>query len=112
MAQLPPTRALLLKVRGPGDGPDEETRARSRFTVYFFGTACGAEEADDEVRVEVAGGDPGYDETAKMLGESMLALAFDRLPQRYGVLSPAAAMGDALLARLRAAGMRFEVVES
>lgn len=112
LAQLPPTRALLLKVRSPGDGPDEATRAKSRFTVYFFGESDGeAGNGGEEVRVEVSGGDPGYDETAKMLGESMLALALDPLPERFGLLSPAAAMGDALLARLRDAGMRFEVVQ-
>jgi short subunit dehydrogenase-like uncharacterized protein len=107
LAQLRPTRALLLKMRRRGEGPDEATRARSRFTVYFFGEADG-----HQARVEVSGGDPGYDETAKMLGESVLALAFDALPERYGVLSPAAAMGDALLARLREAGMRFEVTSA
>ena len=107
MAQLRPTRALLLKLRGRGEGPDEATRAKSRFTVYFFGQS-----GDREVRVEVSGGDPGYDETAKMLGESMLALAFDDLAERFGVLSPVVAMGDALLVRLRDAGMHFDVIES
>ena len=41
-----------------------------------------------------------------MLGESALALALDgeRLPERAGVLTPATAMGDVLVDRLRAAG--------
>ena len=47
-------------------------------------------------------GDPGYKATAVLLGESGLALATDRdaLSDLRGVLTPAAAMGDALLARL------------
>ena len=32
------------------------------------------------VHTRVAGGDPGYDETAKMLAESALSLAFDDNP--------------------------------
>jgi short subunit dehydrogenase-like uncharacterized protein len=42
-----------------------------------------------------------------MLGESALALAFDRdrlPPSEGGVLTPATAMGDALVDRLRGAG--------
>lgn len=53
--------------------------------------------------------DPGYLETAKMLGESALCLARD--PRRAGfeggVLTPATAMGTALIERLRRAGMTF-----
>jgi len=47
-------------------------------------------------------GDPGYAATAVLLGESALTLACDRdrLPDRHGVLTPASAMGDALLKRL------------
>lgn len=46
-------------------------------------------------------GDPGYKATSVLLGESGLAQVFDRdkLPPLYGVLTPAAAMGDALLDR-------------
>jgi trans enoyl reductase len=42
-----------------------------------------------------------------LLGESCLTLALDRdrLSPLRGVLTPAAAMGDALLARLPAAGV-------
>jgi short subunit dehydrogenase-like uncharacterized protein len=52
-------------------------------------------------------GDPGYAATSVLLGESALALALDRdrLSERRGVLTPVAAMGDALLARLPSAGV-------
>ena len=55
--------------------------------------------------------DPGYGETAKMLGESALCLALDTdLPTSTGgVLTPASSMGERLVDRLRAAEMRFEV---
>jgi len=57
-------------------------------------------------------GDPGYKATSVMLGESGLALALDRdkLSDLRGVLTPAAAMGDALLARFPAAGIELESV--
>lgn len=108
LAQFEPTRALLGRVRESGDGPSEAERARAWFTVTFRGRAGGR-----TVLTRVAGRDPGYDETAKMLSESALTLALDRdaLPAQHGVITPAAAMGDALLARLQRAGIRFEVLE-
>ena len=48
-------------------------------------------------------GDPGYAATARMLGESGLCLADTEGPG--GVLTPASAMGDDLVERLREAGM-------
>jgi short subunit dehydrogenase-like uncharacterized protein len=56
--------------------------------------------------VFAAQGDPGYQATAVMLGESGLALALDgpRLPEAAGVLTPATALADTLAARLRTAG--------
>ena len=64
----------------------------------------------------VAGKDPGYDETAKMLAEAAMAMAFSRddLPAHHfggGFLTPATAFGRHLIQRLRAAGLTFEVVE-
>jgi short subunit dehydrogenase-like uncharacterized protein len=107
IAQLPPTRKLLLKAsRSPGEGPSEATRAKSWFKVTFVGEGGGK-----RVVTEVAGGDPGYDETAKMLAESTLCLAFDELPQSAGQVTTAQAMGDALLARLQQAGMSFRVLD-
>ena len=64
------------------------------------------------VVTEVSGGDPGYDETAKMLAESAICLARDDLPAGVGQLTTVQAMGDALLARLQNAGMTFRVIES
>jgi short subunit dehydrogenase-like uncharacterized protein len=58
----------------------------------------------------VSGGDPGYDETAKMLAESALCLVHDELPQTAGQVTTAAAMGDALVDRLQKAGIAFEVL--
>ena len=48
-----------------------------------------------------------------MLAESGVCLARDELTSDGGVLTPAAAMGDALLGRLQEnAGLTFEVVEN
>ena len=63
------------------------------------------------MHTRVSGGDPGYGETAKMLAESALCLAFDDNPATAGQVTTAQAMGEHLLARLQAAGMTFEVRE-
>lgn len=106
-AQFKPTRERLLKIRGSGDGPSAAQRAKSWFKVNFLGEGGGK-----SVRCEVSGGDPGYTETAKMLAESALSLAFDKLPNTSGCVTPAQAMGDALIARLQDRGIRFRVVEA
>ncbi len=103
---LPPTRKLLLKWKTPGEGPSEAERERSWFRVRFVGEGGG-----QRVVAEVSGGDPGYGETSKMLAESGMCLAFDQLEPRAGQLTTATAMGDALLTRLRDAGIAFEVLE-
>jgi short subunit dehydrogenase-like uncharacterized protein len=108
LAQLPSTRKLLLKAApSPGEGPSEETRAKSWFKVTFVGVGGG-----ERLVTEVTGGDPGYTETAKMLAQSGLCLAFDDLPETSGQVTTAQAMGDALLARLQNAGIDFRVIES
>jgi short subunit dehydrogenase-like uncharacterized protein len=107
LAQLEPTRNLLLRIgKDPGDGPSPEQRAKSWFKVRMVGRSNGA-----RVVADVTGGDPGYGETSKMLAESALCLAHDELPDRSGQLTPAVAMGQALIDRLQRAGIGFEVVE-
>ncbi|WP_340556580.1 saccharopine dehydrogenase family protein [Streptomyces sp. GSL17-111] len=107
LAQIPPARRWLSSRLAPGEGPDEARRARSRFTVRFLGEGGGR-----RVATEVSGGDPGYDETAKMLAESALSLAFDDLPTTSGQVTTAQAMGSALTARLRKAGLEFRVTHT
>jgi short subunit dehydrogenase-like uncharacterized protein len=106
LAAVPPTRKLLLKVKSPGEGPDEAERERSWFRVRFVGEGGG-----ERVVTEVSGGDPGYGETSKMLAESGLCLAFDELEPRAGQLTTATAMGDVLLTRLGDAGIAFKLLE-
>jgi short subunit dehydrogenase-like uncharacterized protein len=103
--QVPPVRSWLLGRIKPGEGPSAETRAKSWFSVHFAAEAGG-----QKVITKVGGGDPGYGETAKMLAESAMALAFDDLPKTSGQVTTAEAMGDALLSRLQRAGMTFSVV--
>ncbi|MFJ4777013.1 saccharopine dehydrogenase family protein [Streptomyces sp. NPDC088762] len=107
LAQIPPARRWLMNRWEPGQGPDAERRARSWFTARFVGEGGGR-----RVFTEVSGGDPGYGETAKMLAESALCLAYDALPQTAGQLTTAVAMGDALIDRLRKAGITFRVVDA
>ena len=102
-AQVRPLRDFLLSKVPQGSGPDESKRDKSWFTVDFVGEAGGT-----TVRTRVSGGDPGYTETAKMLSESALCLALDENPETAGSVTTAQAMGDALLARLQAAGITFE----
>lgn len=102
-SQIKPLRNFLLGKVKQGEGPSEGRRAKSWFTVDFVGEGGG-----QTVRTQVGGGDPGYTETAKMLAESALCLAFDDNPDTAGQVTTAQAMGDHLLARLQAAGIRFE----
>jgi short subunit dehydrogenase-like uncharacterized protein len=106
-AQVPPLRRALLKRIPSGSGPDEERRARSWFKVRFVGEGGGR-----RVVTEVAGGDPGYTETAKMLAESALCLANDEPPETAGQVTTAVAMGDVLIERLQRAGITFSVLDT
>ena len=104
-----PARAVLDRVLpSPGEGPSERRRDGGFFRIEIHArTSSGARYV---CRV-AAQGDPGYKATAVMFSESALCLALDgeRLPPRAGVLTPATAMGDALIERLRRAGQTLAV---
>jgi short subunit dehydrogenase-like uncharacterized protein len=104
-AQVKPLRRLLLGRVKQGEGPDQAKREKSWFSVDFIGEGDGR-----TVHTRVSGGDPGYGETAKMLAESALCLVLDDNPPSAGQVTTAQAMGEHLLSRLQAAGIRFQAV--
>lgn len=106
-AQIPPLRRLLGSRVPQGEGPGEARRARSWFTVDFIGEGAG-----QKVHTRVRGGDPGYGETAKMLSEAAMCLAYDENPGTAGQVTTAAAMGESLLRRLVDADISFSAIES
>ncbi len=101
----------------PGTGPDAAARESGFFDLRFFGrTADGR-----TITTKVTGDrDPGYGSTAKMLAETALALRHSRpvpapvnsdIPS-IGFLTPAVALGDALIDRLEEnAGLTFSMLD-
>jgi short subunit dehydrogenase-like uncharacterized protein len=113
-AALPPARWMLqrLVLPAPGEGPSPQAQRAGFFDLRFFGAT-----ADGQVlRAKVCGDrDPGYGSTSKMLGEAGACLALDVPKSAFagGFWTPATALGNALLARLKAhAGLNFELLES
>lgn len=93
----------------PGEGPSEEAIESGFFKIHLYGRL--PDDPEPRIEVVVRGRrDPGYGATACMLAESALCLASDPLPERAGVLTPSTAMGDALVARLNATDVQFEVL--
>lgn len=94
----------------PGDGPSPEAQQSGFFDLRFYGTtASGA-----HLTTRVTGDrDPGYGSTAKMLGESAVALLeTDPADVPGGFWTPATALGQPLIERLIAhAGLTFDVVD-
>lgn len=104
---LLPKRLIERIVPAPGTGPSEEARERGYYRAETYTTTTTGARYVATISQQ---GDPGYKATSVMLGECGLALALDRdkLSDLRGVLTPAAVMGDALLARFPAAGISLE----
>jgi short subunit dehydrogenase-like uncharacterized protein len=105
--RLLPRRLVDRALPKSGTGPSEAVRERGFYKAETYTTTTSGARY---VATIAQSGDPGYKATAVLLGESALALALDRdsLSDLHGVLTPAAAMGDALLARFPAAEVSLE----
>lgn len=106
---LAPLRAVLAEhvLPSPGEGPSREKREAGFFVSRLVGIVEGGPKLLGVVKGQA---DPGYGETAKMLGESAVCLAKDEgIAKGGGVLTPASCMGMRLVERLRDAGMTFDV---
>lgn len=88
----------------PGDGPSAEVRANGHWKLRLVAQG---DKGDVLVFTVSDRADPGYGSTAKMLGEAALCLALDPLSSPGGVQTPAVAMAQPLLDRLRRAGLVF-----
>ena len=86
-----------------GTGPSEAILERGHYTMETYTTTT----TGARYMATFAQKGDCYKATSVLLGESSLALALDRdrPTELRGVLTPAAAMGDALLERLPAAGV-------
>lgn len=110
--RLPPVRRLLERfvLPKPGEGPSLRQQERGFFDLRLIGRTAEGQ----AVRVRVTGDrDPGYGSTAKMLGEAAICLAFEvpRADRAGGFWTPASALGEKLLERLRAnAGLTFDLL--
>ncbi|PNI08700.1 enoyl-ACP reductase [Arthrobacter sp. AFG7.2] len=106
-----PTRRVFDRcLPPPGTGPSTKTQRAGWFHSQV--TAC-TEDGHRYQAIAAGPGDPGYAATAVMAGETALALALDgdRLPAAQGSLTPATALGNVLVQRLRAAGHTYEVTK-
>lgn len=103
-----PTRAGLSKVLPrPGDGPSAEDRESGHFTMEIHTADLEGRRWMSKVAAQ---GDPGYAATSVMMAEAALltALGDPDLPDIAGVLTPATALANPLIERLRNAGMTLE----
>ena len=104
LAQVGPARRWLAAKLPQGTGPSDDVRAKAAFTVDYVATGDGR-----SIHTRITGPDP-YDVTAAFAAETALSLLFDDNPPASGQVTTAAAVGDALLARIQKAGMTFEVI--
>ncbi len=109
---LAAVRALVARVAPkPGEGPSQAMMDNGSFRCELVGSSGTGQRLRGRVSDQ---GDPGNRATTKMVCESALCLALEpaRLPGGAdfgGVLTPASALGQVLVDRLRAAGMAIEV---
>lgn len=91
----------------PGEGPTAQQRENGFFNLQLIGKLPDGK----LLRLRVKGDrDPGYGSTSKMLAESAVCLARNKLDVAGGFWTPASAMGTQLLDRLRKnAGLSFEL---
>ena len=92
----------------PGEGPSKNKMRKGFFNMKLIGYC----NKTIKVSVTVKGdSDPGYSATAKMLTESALSILLDRdkIPNSYGVLTPASGIGLALIDRLNDKDISFIV---
>ena len=105
LVRIPACRRWLFKKFSPGTGPDASRRAASRFEVTCIGEA-----GTLRAKTVFSGGDPGYDETAKMFSQAAFCIVEKMRAGtiKPGVLTPVEALGMPLVDRLRREGLSIK----
>ena len=89
----------------PGEGPTKKKIEKGFYNLRFYITLEDRSSAFAKVTGDM---DPGYGSSSKMLAESAVCLAKDKLSNTSGILTPSVAMGESLLKRLeKNAGLTF-----
>jgi short subunit dehydrogenase-like uncharacterized protein len=97
----------LADAPAPGEGPSKESRDNGNYDVLF----CADLADGSSIHAAVTGDmDPGYGSTSKMIAESAICLVKECSDLAGGIYTPAPAMGEKLIARLKAhAGLDFKL---
>ena len=92
----------------PGEGPSKGKMRSGFFKLKIIGSIN--EMQKNSVTV-LSDSDPGYSATAKMLTESAICILLNqnKIPKKYGVLTPASGIGLALIERLKGKGISFKI---
>lgn len=115
MLRWPAGRTLAAKLApAQGEGPSEAAMDAGWFRAEFVGFTKDGQTVNGLVAGQ---GDPGNRSTVRMVCESALALALHEsdlpgFPARGGILTPATALGDVLVRRLRSAGITIRVPDT
>ena len=92
----------------PGEGPSKHKMKNGFFKMKIIGFINKMRKNS----VTVTGdSDPGYSATAKMLTESAICILLNenKIPKKYGVLTPASGIGLILIERLKEKGISFTI---
>ena len=92
----------------PGKGPSKSKMQNGFFKLKIIGSI---DKMQKNCVTIIGDSDPGYLATAKMLTESAICILLNRnkIPKKYGVLTPAAGIGLSLIERLKGKGISFKV---
>ena len=97
---------IRLFIPKPGEGPTEYSRRKGffKFRFYLYDKKLKA------IATVSGNGCPGYGSTSKILSESAICLALDKITSQNGVLTPSIALGTHLLKRLeKNADIKFKI---
>jgi short subunit dehydrogenase-like uncharacterized protein len=92
----------------PGEGPSKGKMQRGFFKLRIVGYI---NEMQKNSITVIGDSDPGYSATAKMLTESAICILLNenKIPKKYGVLTPASGIGLILIERLMEKGISFTI---